>query len=193
MMMRMTHLRQLSRRRQRSGFTLIELMIAMVVLTVGLLALMGLLATAIRSNGRNKVDSTATMLAQTVLEQINSSMLDYSDDDPSVTDDSGTEWHIYTSADAGAALRTSDGYIDFTEASPPAGYHMKYVIKSIDPNSGAESKATYDVRWRIQTVTEGTYLITVGAVLAGAPAPTRDLRMFAFPSNLKLLVGSNTI
>lgn len=189
MMMRMIHLRQISRRRQDSGFTLIELMISMVVLTVGLLALMGLLAVAIRSNSRNKVDSTATMLAQTVLEQINSVMLRSADGDPRLVDDEGTVHFIQADVSGGAALRSSDGNIDFTETSPDPSYRMLYVFKATDPNSGAVMKSTYDIRWRVQSVTADTYLITVGAVLKGAPAPTRDLRMFAFPTNLKLLVG----
>src|SRR5438270_2950883 len=42
---------------KQAGFTLVELMIASIVLTVGLLALSGLLAIGILNNNRNKVDT----------------------------------------------------------------------------------------------------------------------------------------
>jgi len=187
-MMRIYHKRRSSKPGQ-SGFTLIELMIAMIVLVAGLLALVGLLAVAIRSNGRNKMDSTATMLAQTVLEQINSAMLVGSDGVPNLVDDAGVTHDIHIDVDNGAKLRTSDGNIDFTETSPDPNYRMLYVFKSTDPDTGTVTQATYDVRWHVSTVTSKTYLVTVGSVLNGAPAPTRDLRVFAFPSNLKLMIG----
>ena len=56
-------------KRQR-GFSLIEMMIAMVVLAVGLGALTILFTTAMYSNTKSNKDTTATMLAQTVMEQI---------------------------------------------------------------------------------------------------------------------------
>src|SRR5690349_19347608 len=141
-------IRTFPRRNPQGGFTLIELMIAMIVLMVGLLALIGLLAVAIRSNGRNKMDSTATMLAQTVLEQINSVMVSPgSDGEPYLVDDVGTVHTIHIDTDAGAALRASDGNIDYTETSPSSDYRMLYVFKATDPNSGAVMQSTYDVRW----------------------------------------------
>jgi Tfp pilus assembly protein PilV len=48
---------------RESGMTLIELAIAGVVLTVGMLSIMGVLLMAVGNNGRSKIDSTATMLA----------------------------------------------------------------------------------------------------------------------------------
>ena len=53
-----------------SGFTLIELMVAMVVLAVGLGALSTLFISATLSNNKNSRNATATLLAQLVLEQI---------------------------------------------------------------------------------------------------------------------------
>ena len=50
--------------------SLIELMVAMVVLVVGMLALMLLVTTSISGNNRNKLDTTGTMLAQTVIDGI---------------------------------------------------------------------------------------------------------------------------
>jgi len=47
-----------------SGFTLIELMVAMVVLAVGLGALSTLFISATLSNNKNSRSATATLLAQ---------------------------------------------------------------------------------------------------------------------------------
>jgi type IV pilus modification protein PilV len=173
-------------RKTQSGFSLIELMIAMIVLTVGLLALSGLLIVAIFSNNRNKVDSTATMLAQAVIEQVNAAMT--GDGDTHLKDCAGHDKQVAVTADGGA--RVVNGKIDFTEASPPADYSMTYVVCSTDPQTGAVTQLSYDLRWNIETITsENTYLITSGAVAAGTPAPNKDIRVFAFPSNLRVLVG----
>ena len=55
---------------RESGMTLIELAIAAVVLIVGMLSIMGVLLVAVGNNGRSKIDSSATMLSQAVLEQL---------------------------------------------------------------------------------------------------------------------------
>ena len=57
-------------RRQSEGFTLIEVMIALVILAVGLLALMTLQIVSIRANAFSSEMTYAGMLAQSRLEQI---------------------------------------------------------------------------------------------------------------------------
>ena len=56
--------------KRQSGFTLIEVMIALVVLAAGLLALATMQIVSIRSNAFSSEMTYATMLAQTRLEQI---------------------------------------------------------------------------------------------------------------------------
>jgi type IV pilus assembly protein PilV len=55
---------------EQSGFTLIEVMIALVILAAGLLALATMQIVSIRSNAFSSEMTYATMLAQTRLEQI---------------------------------------------------------------------------------------------------------------------------
>src|SRR5260370_21924536 len=50
------------------GMSLLELVIAMVVLTVGMLGSMIMILTGMQSNSRNKTDNTATVLDQEILE-----------------------------------------------------------------------------------------------------------------------------
>lgn len=52
------------------GFTMIELLIAIVVLLVGVVAVAQLIPAAIESNFRNRYDSTAMIIAQRQLEQM---------------------------------------------------------------------------------------------------------------------------
>src|SRR5215813_12239711 len=136
-----------SNRNPESGMTLIELMIAAVVLVFGMLSIMGLLMLAIGNNGRSKIDSTATMLSQAVLEQISAKLV--GGGPGSVTDNSacgagpGTTWTI-DYAQGGAAL--AGGKIDFTAAQGPANYFMNYVECT---NNVA---VTYDVRWNVQPI-----------------------------------------
>jgi prepilin-type N-terminal cleavage/methylation domain-containing protein len=53
-----------------AGFTLIEVMIGMVILTIVSLGLMSLTVSTIRGNDFSKKMTTATMLAQDKLEQV---------------------------------------------------------------------------------------------------------------------------
>ena len=54
-----------SRNRAAAGFTMIELLIAIVILLIGVVAVAQLVPNAIRSDFRNRYDSTALILAQT--------------------------------------------------------------------------------------------------------------------------------
>ena len=62
----------------QSGFSLVELLVAVVILAVGLLGLMELQVTALRANNKGEGILTAASLAQEVIEQITA--LDGSDD-----------------------------------------------------------------------------------------------------------------
>jgi type IV pilus assembly protein PilV len=73
----------------QAGFTLIELVVALVVLAVGLLAIAGMQITAIRGNASANVISTKTAVAEGVLEEI----LSWSILDPRLAhDDRTTAW-----------------------------------------------------------------------------------------------------
>jgi type IV pilus assembly protein PilV len=63
-------------RRQSEGFTLIEVMIALVILAVGLLALMTLQIVSIRANAFSSEMTYAGMLAQSRLERIRNTPYD---------------------------------------------------------------------------------------------------------------------
>ena len=57
-------------RKSQAGFTLLELMIAALVMVVGLTGGLLLVMTAMANNNRNRMDSSGTVLAQTTLEMI---------------------------------------------------------------------------------------------------------------------------
>ena len=58
------------------GFSLIEVMIAIVILSIGLLGLAGLQATAINGNHHGNTIGLATALAQDTIEQIRNAAYD---------------------------------------------------------------------------------------------------------------------
>jgi len=158
---------------RQAGFTLLELMIAALVLTFGLLALTALFATAIGNNGRSRVDSTATMLTQSVIEQITAAL---ALGGPSkVTDCGGNPpWPVCNPASTdpncpagtnGANLLANSPTINFTQTNVPYGYSMNYVACNAGGEAGTQ--AVYDVRWNIQAISttpaSSSYLVTVAA------------------------------
>ncbi|MBN2372368.1 prepilin-type N-terminal cleavage/methylation domain-containing protein [bacterium] len=52
----------------RKGFTLIEIVVAMALMSLGLLALYGMQVTVMKSNSSSKNITTATLLAETKME-----------------------------------------------------------------------------------------------------------------------------
>ena len=178
-------IRQTRTHQQQTGFTLLEMMIAGLVLTVGLLAVAALFATAVGNNGRSRVDSTATMLAASVIEQVTAVLA--RGGPPSVTDcgQPPTTWTIDTSV-GGAALSGSS--IDFTQTNPPSGYQMNFVV--CNGGGVAGTQAVYDVRWNIQQIStsppSSSYLVTVAARPQGM---TNNRFTFALPVTFRTFVG----
>jgi prepilin-type N-terminal cleavage/methylation domain-containing protein len=129
---------------EQDGVTLIEMMIAMVVLAVGILGAMSLVITAISGDGRSKQQSNSA-------------------------DCTGTIYNVSTtgsSSGTGASL-TSSGDVDFTQATV-ANYYMPYTDCAT-----LYRQATYDVRWNIKTLSSYAKLLTVSARLRSVGSNAR--------------------
>jgi competence protein ComGC len=175
---------------QERGTSLIEMMIALLVLTVGLIASMVLASFAIGNNTRSKTGSSSASMAEMVIDQISAIPVGGGVTSVTVTDCAGNTITIDTSGTStgsGANLTTS-GNIDFTEsfASVPSGYAMKYTVCGV--NTGAQR--VYDVRWNVQLLPSGTAeFVVVGAELSGSSYGTALLNALAV--NLRTVVGND--
>lgn len=188
----MSRTRRRKKLHSESGMTLIELAIAGVVLIVGMLSIMGVLLVAVGNNGRSKVDSSATMLSQAVLEQLRAKLA--GGGPGSLTDNAncngtGTAHQIgydLGSATSGGATVAGSG-INFTQAQNAIGNDANgnpYYMNFIDCNNNVT--VTYDVRWNIRDLGNSTYLVTVGSKpITGLPSQYA----FSLPVNMRTYVG----
>jgi Tfp pilus assembly protein PilV len=173
-------------KKRERGMSLIELMIAMVVLMVGVLAVMSLIAVAIGSNARNRRDSTGTMLAEMVLDQISAIPVGASPSTVSISDCATNSYTIESAGSpSGAGANLSGSNIDFTQgaATITANYSMMYTV--CGPSN--DTRAVYDVRWNVQTITANSNFVTVAARLRNSGT---DPRLFAIPVTLRTVVGN---
>jgi prepilin-type N-terminal cleavage/methylation domain-containing protein len=177
-------MRPLLRKRNTSGMTLIELLIAMGIGAVGLTALMGLFVVGIANNSRSKRDTTATLLSQSVLEQI---LLAGTNSVATIglTDCQGTNFTINTagaaSPGAGASL-TSSGDIDFSAAAPGNNYSMQYTVCKANGQT-----SVFDVRWNItnmDTNAAGT-VYTRQVTVSAKPVGVTSANAFILPVSLR--------
>jgi prepilin-type N-terminal cleavage/methylation domain-containing protein len=192
---------------RESGMTLIELMIAMFVLTIGMLGSILLIASGMQSNTRNRTDTAGTVLDQEVMEEF-ATLKNYPKTgsvriwDCTIGNNT-TDYHLASLVDAaspagaGAAL-DSLGNIDWTQAAPTfatstaTGYAMRYTTCSGD---------IYEVRWNVMQVGNNTAnvntrisLLTVSsrqiaALSADANAGARNNGiLYARPTTLRTLI-----
>ena len=177
--------RRMKETRHERGMSLVELMIAMVVLLVGLVGSLALVATSVGNNGRSRQQGNSTIVAQLITEKISSVTASTS---PllTVTDCVGNNFNVSTTAPGGSPL-TAQGDADFTQP-PVAGYQMLYT----DCGTGGR-QFTYDVRWNIQQPTPYVKLLTVTAEKANVNVGNRwDLRYVSFPVTIRTLIGQGT-
>src|SRR5689334_14872775 len=159
-----------SRLRPDSGITMIETLMAAGILVIGSIGMLSLIITAIATNNRNKMDSTQTMIAESILEQVHTTFGASGGPGTSTLKDcAGNTWTIDTTVSgfgsSGAAL--SGTSIDFSETSPPPGWYMNYIMSTPCTSTGTV-QGTYDVRWHLDQIgSTWTYLITVSARLKG--------------------------
>jgi prepilin-type N-terminal cleavage/methylation domain-containing protein len=159
--------------RSADGLTLIELMIAMVIMAFGIIASMNLIIVAIAGNARSKQQSNSTALAQTVTERImavpanNTAIL-------TITDCTNAVFNVNTAA-GGAPL---------TAAGDVGNYNMQYNDCATNGRT-----ATYDVRWNVQSLSGYSKLLTVSSRLR---AYGRNGLVFAPVVTIRTIVGQGT-
>ena len=130
------------RNRNEEGFSLIEMMIASLVLLIGLISVASLIGYSISSNSSSKNNTTATAAAEGQMEQLRSLEFD-------------------SLVDGGSTLNSS-GSITFT-GSPVSGYSTTVSLTDSDQIGKTVS---YDVRWNVTTI-NGLKKVTVAAQRSG--------------------------
>jgi Tfp pilus assembly protein PilV len=196
------------------GMGIIELLIAMTVLTVGMLGSMVMILVGMQSNTRNKNDTSAVVLDQEILEKFATlknypktgtvNIYDCSTNGtnlhlaslvqgPSPTGNGATLYNAATAPTPGQV-----GDIDWTQAAPTlatgtvAGYAMSYQTCNGD---------IFEVRWNIlqappcgslatcanPTSTSRISLLTVSSRQISA-AGNRNGMLFALPTTLRSLI-----
>ena len=162
----------------QGGFTLVEMLIAALVVLVGLVAVAQLVPTSVTMNSNNRNDGTAMVFAQRQMEVLREQPLTNTVfiDTLGVNCPMGQTCNLGNPALPRALVGSpvvvngaNQVIIDFS-ASPVGGYSFTY----IDPND--PYGAQYDVRWAVITVTNGP-LVTgkrfmVGVFRRGMKTPT---------------------
>lgn len=134
--------------RNQRGFTLTEVLIAIVILLVGIVAVAQLVPASINSNSANRNDSSALVFAQRemnqfLLQPLNNTAFIETIDSQTFTCNLGDPTQIGV-VGSGVTSFYNQLVIDFS-ATPVANYSFTYH----DPNDPAE--VNYDVRWAVVT------------------------------------------
>ena len=145
------------RNRNEAGFSLIEMMMASLVLLIGVISVASLIGYSISSNFSSKNNTIATAVAERQMEQLRSLAF------------AGL-------VDGGSTLNSS-GNITFT-GSPVSGYST---AASLADSDQIGKTVSYDVRWNITTV-NGLKKITVAAQRSGG-----SFRLQQAPAQLILI------
>lgn len=177
------------------GMGLLELIIAMTVLTIGMLGSMIMILTGMQSNSRNKNDTAATVLDQEILEKF-ATLNNYPqagwvmiydcavNGGTSVGHQASYGQGTLAAGGNGAPL-TATGDIDWTQPAPTLattatqGYAMEYQTCSGD---------TYEVRWNVMdanpSLKSRLSLLTVSSRQKSASG-SHQAMLFAPPTTLR--------
>ena len=169
------------------GFTLVEMLIATVVVVVGLVAVAQLVPTSMMMNANNRSDGTALVIAQRQMEALRAVPLSST----TFSDLLGVTCpfaacNIGDPTQAGVVgcpvvLFNNSPIIDFTQ-NPAPGYGFTYT----DPND--PSGAVNDVRWAVVTVTSVTNgPVTGRRIIVGVFR--RGMKTITYPVSLDTMVS----
>ena len=146
------------------GFTLLELLIASAVLTIGLLSTASLLLVALSSHFNSKLEAAALRMTQSTLEELKSLPLDRAE-----------------LADSTESL-TPDHQIDFSAPSSPS--HARTTRVTLQ--SFGSTRIEFETRWHVRTF-DGRKVITGATRQTGShslfrPVNMRIVRLYTAPA-----------
>lgn len=158
-----------TRQGRQSGFTLVELLIATVIVLVGLVAVAQLVPVSVMMNSNNRNDGTALVFAQHEVEALRAQPLTAT----TFTDPAGETCPLGNICNLGDPTAPSvikggpvvlgssgDPIIDFS-AAPVPDYSFTY----LDPND--PFNAPYDVRWAVITIVNPQQVVTGKRIIVG--------------------------
>jgi prepilin-type N-terminal cleavage/methylation domain-containing protein len=169
--------------RRQGGFTMIELMIAMLVLAVGIVGSMALIIRAVGGDSWSKQLSNSTVLAQTVTERI-MAVPSANNGIVTITDCANNVANVST-APGGPAV-TATGDLDFSVAAI-ANYQMLYT--NCDTNG---HQAIYDVRWNVAAIPNSNGWVKMLTVSAQLRSAGTNAMVFAPVATVRTIVGQGT-
>jgi prepilin-type N-terminal cleavage/methylation domain-containing protein len=169
-----------ARRSGERGFTLVEMLMATVIVLIGLVAVAQLVPLSLMMNANNRSDGTALVLAQKQMEALRAIPLSATSfsDPQGVTCPSGTTCYIGDPNQSGpvgspVVQLNNSPIIDYGQALVN-GYGFTFA----DPND--PTGAINDVRWAVVTVKNGTVTgrrIIVGAFRRGMKTPSYPISL----------------
>jgi len=141
------------RRRSEAGFSLLEMMLATVILLVGLVAIAQLVPATILLNFRNRTDSSALVFAQRELDQFLDQPLFLTSFPDAIgnTCALGNATPVNTVQGSSLAVVNNQVVIDFTQTLVP---NYSFPIPYQDPTD--PSGTSYDVRWAVIVTGNGS-------------------------------------
>jgi Tfp pilus assembly protein PilV len=144
-------------KKRQSGFTLLELAVATLILMVGIVGVVQLVPASQQSNLNNRVDTTAMVFAQREIDQMINQPLtaaNFTDVDGRVVN-LGSETVTNTIFGGPVNAAVNPPTINFTGAAV-AGY--KYTFS--DPNDvGDATMASYEMRWAVISTVSGGVVV----------------------------------
>lgn len=183
-----TYFREVAANRQFSrerGFTLIEMLLATLIVVIGLVAVAQLVPSSLMMNANNRSDGTALVLAQKQMEALRAiplAQINFSDPN-GITCPLGNTCLVGDPTQPGqivgspVTILDNSPIIDFTQPIV-ANYGFTYT----DPND--PFGAVNDIRWAVITNTNGTVIsrrIIVGVF-------RRGMKSLTFPISLDTMV-----
>jgi prepilin-type N-terminal cleavage/methylation domain-containing protein len=172
------------RKTRQRGFTLMEVLVATVLLLTGLVAVAQLIPIALTANTNNRRDSTGTVVAQRqlsyLLEQLMTTAGPLPADAFGVANTCGLGDPTQPGVTVGSPVINGDRpRIDFT-AAKVANYNITTVADPQDPY-----RATYDIRWAVITSGNGTSASSRRFILG---ARQTNAQNFVLPLTLDAMV-----
>jgi prepilin-type N-terminal cleavage/methylation domain-containing protein len=166
--------------RGQRGFTLLETIVAITILTIGLLSVAALMSQMVRSTSNSRAMSTAAMLATEKLEDLNR----FPSTDPNVANGGGLGADVANYFDT-VQVSAGSGTISVNTAGTIITHNPDGTITNVAPPAGAETM-TFNRRWQIEVnpVVNGTAITNARRVTVFVTLPQAGTSPVTFQTSM---------